>query len=124
MSTRANVVISYKDREIGAPSELWLYHHHDGNVAGIGEMVVQAVHACGRYVDDASGLERLWDNFPNEFENVSGLEEDVNFLYRITYSNDMVTVVARHGGYVGEGARWHYSRANDTPRNSAELYIA
>jgi hypothetical protein len=124
MSTRANVVVKYADRGIGAPSELWLYHHHDGNVQGIGEMIVQAVHARGLYVDDGSRLERLWDNFPNEFENVTDLEEDIEFLYRITYADNRVNVVARHGGYAGEAVARHYGQANDTPDNSVELYSA
>jgi hypothetical protein len=38
------------------------------------------------------------------------------------YADDMVRVVARHGGYVGERAAQHYSRANDTPDNSVELF--
>jgi hypothetical protein len=101
MSTRANVIIHYKDWQIGAPSELWLYHHHDGNVQGIGEMIVQAVHACGQYVDDGTKLGRLWDNFPNEFENAPGMSEDIEFLYRIVYADNTARVVARHGGYVG-----------------------
>lgn len=124
MSTRANVVIKYGDREIGAPSELWLYHHHDGNVQGIGESIVRAVHACGLYVENGSELWRLWDNFPPEFENAAGLEQDIEFLYRVTYAYNRVTVVARHGGYVGERAQEHYRRENDTPDNSVELYRA
>lgn len=124
MSTRANVVVKYKDRDIGMPGELWLYHHHDGNVHGIGETVVQAVHDCGRYVEDGRGLNYLWDNFSSEFENVTGLQDDIEFLYRVTYADNKVIVVARHGGYVSEGTVQHYSRADDTPMNSAELYSA
>lgn len=121
MGTRANIVIEYMDYGIGGPSELWLYHPHDGNVQGIGEAVVRAVHACGWYVDDGASLERLWNNFPNEFENATGLQDDVEFLYRITYADDMVRVVVRHGGYVGEEAAQHYNRANDTSDNSVNL---
>jgi hypothetical protein len=124
MSTRANIMISYKDQTVHAPSELWLYHHYDGNVQGIGETVVQAVHSCGLYVEDADGLGRLWDEFPFEFENVVGLQSDIEFLYRITYANNRVTVVARHGGYAGEHAVQHYHRTNDTPDNSVQLYQA
>lgn len=124
MSTRANVVIAYKDWKIGVPSELWLYHHHDGNVQGIGEAVVGAVHACGRYVEDGNWLERLWDKLPSEFENMADLSPDIEFLYRIIYADNRVSVVVRHGGYAGENARWHYRRANDTPDNSVELYNA
>jgi hypothetical protein len=124
MSTRANIVIKYEDRNIGGPSELWLLHHHDGNVQGIGETVVWAVHAYGRYVENGGELQRLWDLFPPEFENATGLEQDIEFLYRVTYTHNRVTVVARHGGYVGERAEQHYRNVNDTPDNSVELYRA
>jgi hypothetical protein len=124
MSTRANVVIEYLDQGIGVPSELWLYHHHDGYVQGIGETVVRAAHAYGLYVDDGTGLQRLWDKFPQEFENAPGMAGNIEFLYRVTYADGKVTVVARHGGYVGEDVERHYKRANDTPDNSVELYRA
>jgi hypothetical protein len=124
MSTRANVVIKYEDRNIGGPSELWLSHHHDGNVQGIGETVVRAVHAYGRYVENGGELQRLWDLFPPEFENSTGLEQDVEFLYRITYAYNKVRVVARRDGYTGERAEQHYRSVNDTPYNSVELYSA
>ena len=78
MSTRANVVIEYRDWETGMPSQLWLSHHHDGNVQGIGEMILHAVWACG-LIWDSEGLKQLWDEFPREFENMTGLEEDIEF---------------------------------------------
>jgi hypothetical protein len=124
MSTRANVVIKYEDRAIGAPSELWLLHHHDGNVQGIGEEVVRTVHDSQVYVDGTAWLNFLLRSFPCEFEDAFDLQPDIEFLYRITYADNRVTVVVRHGGYVGENARLHYSRSNDTPDNSAELYNA
>lgn len=124
MNARANVVIEYEDRNIGGPSELWLLHHHDGNVQGIGETVVRAVHAYGRYVENGGELQGLWDLFPPEFENATGLEQDIEFLYRITYAYNSVRVVVRHGGCMGESAVQHYARENDTPDNSVELYSA
>jgi hypothetical protein len=125
MSTRANVVIKYQDRKIGGPSELWLLRSYDGYVRGTGEQVVSAVHACG-YIEDGDRLERLWGKFPPELENTTGLEEDIDFLYRVTYADNKVTVVARHSGYVGEifKAIRHYDRSNDAPDNSVELYSA
>jgi hypothetical protein len=36
-------------------------------------------------------------------------------------TRSLTTVVARHGGYVGERAREYYSQANDTVDNSVEL---
>lgn len=124
MSTRANVVIAYNDRTIGASSELWLSHHYDGYVRGVGEAIVGAVHACRLYVARGSDLERLWDMFPPDFENVTGLQEEIEFLYRVTYADNTVTVVARHGGIAAASAPEHYSRAHDTPDNSVELYTA
>jgi hypothetical protein len=124
MSTRANVVISYRDQKIGAPSELWLYHHIDGNVQGIGEAVVRAVDSLGTYIGDGVRLLRLWDKLPPEFENVTDLSPDIEFLYRITYADNRVSVIVRHGGYVGEDAKRHYSREHDTPDNTVELYRA
>ena len=117
-------MIKYWDRTVGAPSELWLFHRHDGNVQGIGEQVVRAVHAFGLYVEDGSGLERLWQQFPPEFENATGLEYDIEFLYRISYTGGSATIRARHGGFVGERAPQHYRSQNDTPSDSVELYTA
>jgi hypothetical protein len=121
MSTRANVVIKYQDRNIGAPSELWLYHHQDGNVQGIGEEIVQTVHDCGLYIENGDSLGHLWDRFSREYEDVTGMQEDIGFLYRVTYADNKVTVVVRHGGYAIEPAEWRYNRASDTAHNSVEL---
>lgn len=124
MSTRANVVIAYRDCEIDMPAELWLYHHQDGDVRGIGETVVRAVHACGVYLTDGTGLNQLWDEFPPEFENAVDMSPDIEFLYRVTYADNKLTVIVRHGGYVPSDAKQHYSRATDTPDNSVTLYSA
>lgn len=124
MSTRANVVIHYEDRKIGGPSELWFYHHLDGNVQGIGTEVVRAVHTCGQYITDDDGLGRLWDKFPLEFENMTGMSQDIEFLYRVTYVDNAVVVTVRHGGYIGKDAISHYDPANDTLDNSVKLYSA
>jgi hypothetical protein len=76
------------------------------------------------YVEDGDGLQRLWDKFPPGFENTTGMSEDIEFLYRVTYAAHQVTVVARYGGYAGRSAEYHYRREYDTPDNTVELYRA
>jgi hypothetical protein len=63
-------------------------------------------------------------SFGGKFEDADSLHGGVAFLYRITYTDDKVTIVVRHGGSGGENTERHYSRENDTPDNSVELYSA
>jgi hypothetical protein len=121
MSTRANVLIKYKDRKTSADSEQWLYRHYDGNVRGVGQAVVRAVCDHGWNVNSEPELTLLLREFPSPFEDTIGTHDEIDFLYRVTYADDRVTVVAWHGGYAGEDAERHYHRANDTPDNSVEL---
>jgi hypothetical protein len=93
-------------------------------VQDIGSDVVQAVHDYPFYVDFTRAMMELSMKFGGKFENADGLHGDIEFLYPITYSNDRILVVARHGGYVGEDAARCYSPQNDTPDNSVELYSA
>jgi hypothetical protein len=126
MTTRANVVIEYEDDEFDHPMESWLYCLTGGNVQVIGKEVVQAIHDYPFYVDFTVGIKQLLQNFGSAFENADadGLHGDIEFLHRVTYADNKVTIVARHGGYAGEDAEQHYSRENDTPDNTVELYSA
>lgn len=121
MSTRANVVIAYQDRKIGAAKQRWLYRHYDGNVRGVGQALVLAVRNHGWSVNGEPELALLLQEFPSQFEDTIGTHDDIEFLYRITYAADRVTVVARHGGYAGEDDERRYHRAGDAPDNSVEL---
>lgn len=122
MSTRANVVIQYKDLTTGEAKQRWLYRHYGGNVRGVGQAVVRAVRDHGWNVNGEPELALLLQEFPSQFEDTIGTHDEIEFLCRITYADDGVTVVARHGGYAGEDAERRYRRANDTPDNSVELF--
>lgn len=124
MSTRANIVIEYTDKDTNEPAEHWLYHHWDGYVQGIGEEIVQAVHDYRQYLDSKHDLHYLLNEFKRSYEDTGSMHGDIEFLYRITFSNNEVKIKARHGGYTSNNVDKHYSKANDTEDNSVTLYQA
>jgi hypothetical protein len=122
MGTGAGVVIAYTDNISDEASEQWLYHPCEGSVQSIGEVIVRAVRDYGCFVDDEFQRKLLLRNFPREFKRTTGMRHNIAFLYRITYRANGMSVTVRHFGYVEDETVAFYSRQEDRPHHSVELF--